>query len=198
MIIIKVVDYKFIQCFAVVCPGYSFEDNTYCDCDSDCNKPMCSRYMTRHRFTCPEAQACCGNKGTFSSTILGFCVALEILYNLFIRLRNMYIFSWFFLSEEVFYPLEEGFCVTSNGQDQNSGVVKLNDLDGNTPESKKECLNLCKDINGATGCEAIWNQDNRGCYAHTYEVARGNGVDNHVCWVFSKYEQGITIKKYIN
>jgi len=32
----------------------------------------------------------------------------------------------------------------------------------------------------------IWNQGNRGCYAHTQPIARGNGAGNHACWVFSK------------
>ena len=80
----------------------------------------------------------------------------------------------------------------SNGQDQNSGVIKLNALDGNTHEVQEQCLGLCKNINGATGCETIWNQNNRGCYAHTQAVARGNYVDNHVCWVFSKCNEGTT------
>ena len=48
---------------AVVCPGYSFKDNTYCDCDSDCDEPMCS---------CPEARACCGNKGILTTTLFKF------------------------------------------------------------------------------------------------------------------------------
>ena len=36
----------------VVCPGFSFEDNTYCDCEGDCEaKPeWCS---------CSEAKDCC-------------------------------------------------------------------------------------------------------------------------------------------
>ena len=30
-----------------------------------------------------------------------------------------------------FCPKEAGYCVKSNGKDQNSGVVKLNSIDGN-------------------------------------------------------------------
>ena len=81
---------------------------------------------------------------------------------------------------------EKGFCVTSNGRDQNGGVIKLNSLDGNTSERQAKCLGLCYAKKGATGCEVIWNQRNRGFYVHTQEVARGNGVRNHACWIFSK------------
>ena len=88
-------------------------------------------------------------------------------------------------------PREEGFCVTSNGGDQNSGVFKLNSLDGNTPYRQEECLKLCRSVAGVTGCEVIWDQWNRGCYAHTQEIASGNGVDRHFCWVFSKCEEGL-------
>lgn len=45
-----------------------------------------------------------------------------------------------------------------------------------------ECMNYW----GATGCEVIWDQDNKGCYVHTEEVAFGNGVDNHLCLVFAE------------
>ena len=83
-------------------------------------------------------------------------------------------------------PKENGFCVKSNGLDQNSGVIKLNNLDGNTFERQAACLRLCSVYQKATGCEVIWNQGNRGCYVHTQEVARGNGVGNHACWIFPK------------
>ena len=83
-------------------------------------------------------------------------------------------------------PKQNGFCVTSTGRDQNSGVVKLNGLDTGTAQAQAACLRLCKARQGATGCEAIWGQGNRGCYVHTQEVARGNGARNHACWVFAK------------
>ena len=89
--------------------------------------------------------------------------------------------------------MEKGFCVKANGRDQNSGVKKLNSLDGNTPERQQECLEYCHSESGATGCEVIWNQGNRGCYVHTQEIARGNGVNNHECWVFSKCKEGRNI-----
>lgn len=86
-------------------------------------------------------------------------------------------------------PREQGFCETSNGEDQNSGVKKLNSLDGNTLEMQEQCLKMCRSVAGVTGCELIWDRDNQGCYAHTQEIASGNGVDRHFCWVFSKCEE---------
>jgi len=78
---------------------------------------------------------------------------------------------------------EAGFCVKQDGRDQNSGVVKLNSVDGNTLKSQEDCLKLCLATDGVTGCEVIWDQGNRGCYAHTQSVARGNGVARHMCWI---------------
>ena len=64
----------------------------------------------------------------------------------------------------------------------------MNNVDGNTEQAQATCLDLCKKHSGATGCEVIWHQGNRGCYVHTKTVARGNGVGNHMCWIFSKCE----------
>ena len=78
------------------------------------------------------------------------------------------------------------FCVLADDSDQNNGVIKLNSLDGNTIEMQQTCLSMCHAYKGATGCEVIWNQENRGCYIHTKNVAKGNSAINHTCWVFSK------------
>jgi len=88
-------------------------------------------------------------------------------------------------------PMEPGFCVMANGTDQNEGVIKLNEVDGNTPEAQATCLDLCQEEEGATGCEVIWDQSNRGCYAHTSEVDRGNKANNHTCWIFSKCQDEV-------
>ena len=45
-------------------------------------------------------------------------------------------------------------------------------------------------VAGATGCELIWEQRGRGCYAHTADVGVGSGMSRHYCWVFSKCEEG--------
>ena len=57
---------------------------------------------------------------------------------------------------------------------------------GSSNDARLGCLERCKTVKGATGCEVIWNQWNKGCYVHTAEVARGNGVGNHYCWVMAK------------
>ena len=62
----------------------------------------------------------------------------------------------------------------------------MNNVNGNTQLAQATCLDLCKKRAGATGCEVIWDQGNRGCYVHTQTVAKGNGVAKHMCWVFSK------------
>ena len=83
-------------------------------------------------------------------------------------------------------PKESGYCVLSNGADQNSGVIKVNSVDGNTQGAQAECLKHCHARKDATGCEVIWSQGNRGCYIHTQTIAKGNNVPRHFCWVFSK------------
>ena len=78
---------------------------------------------------------------------------------------------------------EAGFCVTADGSDQNAGVIRLQYGDFNTPEAELVCLQMCACYVGATGCEMIWNQSNRGCYVHTQPIARGNGAGRHSCYV---------------
>ena len=65
-------------------------------------------------------------------------------------------------------------------------MVKLDSIDGNTINQQNSCLERCKSYPGATGCEVIWNQRNRGCYVHTKDISRGNNRKRHLCWVFSK------------
>lgn len=79
---------------------------------------------------------------------------------------------------------EDGFCVLADGTDQNSGVIKLDSLDGRTRQRIEQCLEKCNKHAGATGCELVWdNWFNKGCYVHTSTVAKGNGVANHACWI---------------
>jgi len=84
---------------------------------------------------------------------------------------------------ENFGELEKGFCVYGNNYDQNAGVVKLAGGDFKTPTKQYECLGMCACYKGATGCETIWDQSNRGCYVHTQHVQKGNGVQRHSCWI---------------
>ena len=79
---------------------------------------------------------------------------------------------------------QAGFCVEENYQDVNSGVVRLRGGNFKTAAEHLECLELCGAYAGATGCEAIWGQGNRGCYVHTsHEIAKGNGQARHSCWL---------------
>ena len=81
---------------------------------------------------------------------------------------------------------QNGYCVKQNNGDQNSGVIKINNLNIKSQTLKYDCLKKCHLYSTATGCEVIWDQGNRGCYVHTQEVARGNGVPKHGCWIFNK------------
>merc|ERR1712166_740998 len=72
-----------------------------------------------------------------------------------------------------------GFCL-SNGNDQNSGVIKLDggNYEGNTKEA--QCLAQCKEHSADwTGCEVIWDQGNAGCYVHTEHVNSANSYVRH-------------------
>lgn len=98
---------------------------------------------------------------------------------------------------------EKGFCVDSKNQDVNTGVTKLKAGDFKSDASQEECLALCQRHPGATGCEAIWEQNNKGCYVHTSKkVHHGNGAANHACWIssalleeISKKDNNIRMKK---
>jgi len=74
---------------------------------------------------------------------------------------------------------ENGFCVKSNGSDQNSNVSRA----PGTYSSAEACFDWCEGQSGLTGCEYIWGQSNHGCYAHRAEVSHGNGRDKHYCWI---------------
>ncbi len=108
---------------------------------------------------------------------------------------------------------QKGFCVMKNGRDQNSGVNKINfddnfkklmDLSPNNNNfmtSGSYGNQYSKYMTGCylkavqelgsklTGVEVIHSQGNRGCYAHTHEVSRGNGVDRHYCVILDKDEK---------
>ena len=66
-----------------------------------------------------------------------------------------------------------GWCLNRNGDDQNSGVIRLGS--GN-------CLEMCRNYPGATGCEE--NLQRQICYVHTQDVALGRHNRNYHCWVF--------------
>ena len=83
------------------------------------------------------------------------------------------------------------------------------EFDGDIKKNAKKCLKLClaaeKEIKDdeirfrprwgydhIQGCEFIWgDRSNKGCYTHYLPVAKGNGADQHICWVFSKCTKGL-------
>ena len=81
----------------------------------------------------------------------------------------------------------KGYCTTNNNIDQNNGVIKIDNINADTEDSRNKCLQKCLTYSNATGCEVTWNQRNQmntGCYVHSSEVANANGADRHTCWVF--------------
>jgi len=90
-----------------------------------------------------------------------------------------------FVSLAGFGAKQNGFCVRSNGSDQNAGVEKLHTMDYyDEGDRHKQCLEMCAAVVGVTGCEMIWDQDNRGCYAHTDNIdGGGNGKVRHSCYL---------------
>ena len=98
--------------------------------------------------------------------------------------------SAFDLGTEAWPP---GFCL-SNGNDQNSGVIKLDAANGGSSVREAQCLADCKEHSADwTGCEVIWDQGNQGCYVHTEHVNSANSVDRHKCLLREVYDAA-TIK----
>ena len=89
----------------------------------------------------------------------------------------------------LFLKSSKGFCVSSKGVDQNNGVIKIGSKDfGPGIDLQTSCFKLCVEYSKEsddvmTGCEAIFNQANCGCYFHTDIVEKANGVKNHACWI---------------
>ena len=85
-------------------------------------------------------------------------------------------------------PVEVGICLDINGEDQNSGVIKLDNINGDTHAAQQACLEKCRNTAGATGCEVVRDYGEwSGCYAHTAELSQhGDGMDKSLCWVLSK------------
>jgi len=73
--------------------------------------------------------------------------------------------------------IKEGWCLKSNGADQNTGQKVLG-----RGMSSQNCITLCKHYGGATGCELSVNGG--VCSVHTREVASGNGNSNYECSIF--------------
>jgi len=72
---------------------------------------------------------------------------------------------------------QNGFCLTSDSQDQNSGVIQADGDDWD----ETTCLAWCESQEFKTGCELILETSE--CYLHTQDVSHGNGWLNHYCWI---------------
>lgn len=77
--------------------------------------------------------------------------------------------------------LESGFCVNERNEDINHQIHKHPD----NAITQQTCLEWCSGKLSATGCEHIINRSNKGCYYFTTkDIRKGNGANNHVCWIF--------------
>lgn len=142
---------------------------------------LCASYSSQHRVSGCETIHSQHNRGCYLHTeevMRGNGVSKH-----FCAIMPLYEQA----SLEQFLPTQAGYCLDSTGRDQNSGVIKLWGGDfGPSQEKQMECVQKCIQASTArktTGCEAIWHQGNRGCYLHTKDVARANGVDRHSCWL---------------
>ena len=85
-----------------------------------------------------------------------------------------------------FGKLQKGYCVKKFGRDENDLVTKLYGGNVQTDDEVQACWEKCAAVSGVTGCEAIWNQGNRGCYVHkSTAIIRGNGVNQHYCALYN-------------
>ena len=96
-------------------------------------------------------------------------------------------------------PIEKGGCADDKCQINLSEVIQLdNDDHGNTLVRQKQCLDLCKSIDGAVGCELVWGPGQKGCFAYKQPVAQVkrsclNGeTEGCSCWIFSNCKQDMT------
>ena len=80
--------------------------------------------------------------------------------------------------------------MTDSGHDVNDQVTRLSDY---TTDS--ECLEMCLQVPGATGCETVTTVATWECVVHrSPTIDHGNGVDGHHCWVFDDPVPGAFIR----
>ena len=70
---------------------------------------------------------------------------------------------------------EKGYCLNPDRVDIKKGVHKLHGNNVMTREQKDECIQLCMNYGGATGCEWKGNGSGKGCFVHTKPVGMGSG-----------------------
>ena len=79
--------------------------------------------------------------------------------------------------------MENGYCLDINNKNQ-KGELELKTFEGNTEEDQANCLKLCREHSGATGCQ--FKFANRKCYVHIKPVSKGNGMGSYLCWIFTE------------
>lgn len=103
------------------------------------------------------------------------------------------------VTTELLLPTMRGYCLDSSGNDQNTGVVQIYGGDFGPDESlQMDCLDRCNKASAVrriTGCEAIWWQNNRGCYIHTKEIAFSRNNDRHSCWIATPVSSSATYQE---
>ena len=75
-----------------------------------------------------------------------------------------------------------GYCLDSQGRDQNTGVIQVSGWYA----TAEDCLKACwSKKDGATGCE-YHTSGSGACYVHTKDVASGSGSKGYNCYVLAK------------
>ena len=72
-----------------------------------------------------------------------------------------------------------GWCLDENKVDVNQGKTTFGH-----GFNKTECLEKCKMMVNASGCE--YSDINGACGYHTLPVSTGSGDSDYTCWVFTK------------
>ena len=81
-------------------------------------------------------------------------------------MSSYWLKSLFSLADE-----REGWCVNSNGIDQNTDQIFIGKM------SKQDCWKECQKDSKALGCE--WRLSNKACYRHEKDVADGQEGESY-------------------
>ena len=69
--------------------------------------------------------------------------------------------------------MERGGCANEKCLIDSSEIIQLDGKDiGNTVDGQKHCLDLCHQIDEATGCELVWGTDKKGCYVYKQSLTQ--------------------------
>ena len=139
--------------------------------------PACKAYDCVEEVSCPaktmptKCEAFAVEKLSLNCPMeAGFCVTVNIPT---FKKQSMCQFANYHLHSHQRLNYLQIALVQATGQDQNSGVKKINSLAGNKAAAKAACLEKClKYANtntnkSVTGCEIIGKQFNQGCYGQS-------------------------------